>query len=177
MENDKQGYFESYDGTLKHLFKWGCPTLHWPWYFLFCLGFFTPFVYITDNAILMGATETQAAMLLSILGAFNTVGKFSLVSWKIICNGSIKNKVLEVKSVSESKSSLNFCSFKKGIPPYTPDPLKFLQDFFEIPYEMVLKWFALSSFCHGIQLHWYDYFLPDRYIFNVINISTMTSFL
>jgi len=38
-------------------------------------GFFTPFVYITDNAIRLGTNPNQAALLISIMGIFNTIGR------------------------------------------------------------------------------------------------------
>lgn len=38
-------------------------------------GFFTPFVYIRDNAIRLGIAENDATMLLPVLGAFNVLGR------------------------------------------------------------------------------------------------------
>jgi len=38
-------------------------------------GFFTPFVYITDNAIRLGYTPSEGAFLIAIMGIFNTLGR------------------------------------------------------------------------------------------------------
>ena len=38
-------------------------------------GFFTPFVYMTDNAVKLGFPRMQATLLLSVLGGANTLGR------------------------------------------------------------------------------------------------------
>ena len=38
-------------------------------------GFYIPFIYLPDNAILKGHPRDQAAFLLSIIGIANTVGR------------------------------------------------------------------------------------------------------
>ena len=39
------------------------------------VGFFTPFIYIRDNAIRKGSSAEDATMLLPVLGLFNVIGR------------------------------------------------------------------------------------------------------
>lgn len=48
--------------------------------FFLQLWYDVPYVYLTDNAIEMGFSETDASMLISIIGITNTGGEVSITS-------------------------------------------------------------------------------------------------
>ena len=49
--------------------------------FLFCPGLFTPFVFVYEKATKeMGASASEASLILSLLGIFNTVGRL-IAGW------------------------------------------------------------------------------------------------